>query len=137
MNCPIKKYIIFLLNCKKQYPSLPHLFPPITDGCIPAQLKVVSYNITSVTLSWIIPNDRNNTHLSFASLFSSGKEIQNYTTMYKEQTITGLSPFTEYNVSISSLCNGTESIPSWLNIETGIYMCKTHVHHIDVDAKFV
>uniref|UniRef100_A0A8C4Q7T9 Uncharacterized protein n=1 Tax=Eptatretus burgeri TaxID=7764 RepID=A0A8C4Q7T9_EPTBU len=89
------------------------------DSCIPAQLKVVSYNITSVTLSWIIPNDRNNTQLSFVSLLSSGKEIQNYTTMYKEQTITGLSPFIEYNVSISSLCHGTESIPSWINIETG------------------
>uniref|UniRef100_UPI00358E742F cubilin-like isoform X2 n=1 Tax=Myxine glutinosa TaxID=7769 RepID=UPI00358E742F len=88
------------------------------DGCVPAQLKVVSYNVTSVTLNWIVPNDLNNTHLSFVSLFSSGKEIQNHTTMYKEQRITGLSPFTKYNVSISSLCNGFESIPASIDIDT-------------------
>uniref|UniRef100_UPI00358DE050 uncharacterized protein isoform X3 n=1 Tax=Myxine glutinosa TaxID=7769 RepID=UPI00358DE050 len=89
------------------------------DGCIPAQLKVVSYNLTSVSITWIVPNDLNNTHLSFVSLFSSGKEIQNHTTKYKEITITGLSPFTEYNVSISSMCNGTESIPARIAVHTG------------------
>uniref|UniRef100_UPI00358E5EEF deleted in malignant brain tumors 1 protein-like n=1 Tax=Myxine glutinosa TaxID=7769 RepID=UPI00358E5EEF len=89
------------------------------DGCIPAQLKVVSYNITSVTLTWIVPNDVNNTFLSFVSLFSSGKEIENHTTKFKELTITGLSPFTEYNVSISSMCNGTESIPARIGVQTG------------------
>uniref|UniRef100_UPI00358F8946 receptor-type tyrosine-protein phosphatase eta-like n=1 Tax=Myxine glutinosa TaxID=7769 RepID=UPI00358F8946 len=89
------------------------------DGCIPAQLKVVSYNITSVTLSWIVPNDLNNTFLSFVSLFSSGKEIQNHTTKYKEITITGLSPDSSYSVSISSLCNGTESIPATIDVQTG------------------
>uniref|UniRef100_UPI00358E18B5 tenascin-like isoform X2 n=1 Tax=Myxine glutinosa TaxID=7769 RepID=UPI00358E18B5 len=91
----------------------------LLDSCIPAQLKVVSYNITSVTLSWIVPNDINNTFLSFVSLFSSGKEIENHTTKYKEITITGLLPFAEYNVSISSLCNGTESIPARIGVQTG------------------
>uniref|UniRef100_UPI00358ED758 receptor-type tyrosine-protein phosphatase eta-like n=1 Tax=Myxine glutinosa TaxID=7769 RepID=UPI00358ED758 len=89
------------------------------DGCIPAQLKVVSYNITSVTLSWIVPNDLNNTFLSFVSLFSSGKEIQNHTTKSKEITITGLSPDSSYSVSISSLCNGTESIPARIGVQKG------------------
>uniref|UniRef100_UPI00358E8899 adhesion G-protein coupled receptor G6-like n=1 Tax=Myxine glutinosa TaxID=7769 RepID=UPI00358E8899 len=89
------------------------------DGCIPAQLEMFSYNITSVTLNWTVPNDLNNTHLSFVSLFSSGKEIQNHTTTNKELTITGLSPDSNYSVSISSLCNGTESIPSTISVQTG------------------
>uniref|UniRef100_UPI00358F7E4D receptor-type tyrosine-protein phosphatase eta-like isoform X2 n=1 Tax=Myxine glutinosa TaxID=7769 RepID=UPI00358F7E4D len=89
------------------------------DGCVPAQLKVVSYSPTSVSLTWIVPNDLNNTHLSFVSLFSSGDKIQNHTTKNKELTITGLSTFAEYNVSISSLCNGTESIPATIDVQTG------------------
>uniref|UniRef100_A0A8C4NG47 Uncharacterized protein n=1 Tax=Eptatretus burgeri TaxID=7764 RepID=A0A8C4NG47_EPTBU len=89
------------------------------DACIPANLTVTSYNSTSITLSWVVPEDQNNTFFSFVSLFSSANKIQNYTTTNKELTFTGLSPGTTYSVSVSSLCNGTESIPSTNDVQTG------------------
>ena len=99
----------------------------ITDACIPASLTVTLFNITSVTLSWIVPKDKNNTFISFVSLFTSANKTQNYTTTNKELTITGLSPGTNYSVSISSLCNGTESVPSTIHVQTGNY--KTNTRH--------
>ena len=99
----------------------------LTDACIPADLTVTSFNTTSVTISWVIPKDKNNTMFSFVSLFSSANKIRNYTTTNKELTFTGLSPGTTYSVSISSLCNGTESIPSTNDVQTG--SCKTSTRH--------
>ena len=99
----------------------------LTDPCIPADVRVTSYNMTSVTLSWVVPEDQNNTLFSFVSLFSSANKIQNYTTTNKELTFTGLSPGTTYSVSISSLCNGTESIPSTNDVQTG--NCKNSTRH--------
>ena len=96
------------------------------DACIPVDLAVTSFhNSTSVTLSWIVPKDQNNTFISFVSLFSSANKTQTHNTMNKELTITELSPGTNYTVSISSLCNDTESIPSTIDVQTGNYKTST------------
>ena len=97
----------------------------LTDACIPVDLTVTSLNTTSLSISWVVPKDQNNSFISFVSLFSSGNKTQNYTTTNKELTFTGLSPGTTYSVSISSLCNGTESIPSTIDVQTGNYNTNT------------
>ena len=100
----------------------------LTDACIPVDLTVTSLNTTSVTISWVVPKDQNNSFISFVSLFSSVNKTQNYTTTNKELTFTGLSPGSTYSVSISSLCNGTESIPSTIAVQTSKY--KTSAQHL-------
>ncbi|XP_063042937.1 tenascin-N-like [Engraulis encrasicolus] len=89
---------------------------------IPENLVVGSVTATSAHLSWSMPSDMDEIPHSFlVSYHSKGAEPQTITTESCSVAITGLTPDTEYTVSIfTRLQDGRKGQPTVTSIQTGI-----------------
>uniref|UniRef100_UPI00358F4257 receptor-type tyrosine-protein phosphatase H-like isoform X2 n=1 Tax=Myxine glutinosa TaxID=7769 RepID=UPI00358F4257 len=93
--------------------------PATTNPSPPENLQISTYNSTSLSISWTKPNDTNQARYEYiVMLIIDNITVENETTGRTNITFSNLPPGTDYNVSVSTIYNDTQSQPTEISATT-------------------